>query len=84
MYTVFGPVPYLTEKGAVRPRVAELRLKSDDGSFHIAPPSPVLLGSKHQGSGYRAISKFPRPCQRGAGESRAVGEKSPVNPAQGQ
>lgn len=52
--------PHLTEKGALRPRVAEQRLKSGDGSFHTAPPSPVLLDSKHKGSGYRAISKFPR------------------------
>lgn len=52
--------PCWTEKGALGPRVAEQRLRSGDGSFHTAPPSPVLLDSKHKGSGYRAISKFPR------------------------
>lgn len=60
----FGPTPQGTAKGAPKPRVAELRLQSGSGSFHIAPPSPVLLGSEHQGSGYRAISKFP-PCAKG-------------------
>lgn len=60
----FRPTPQGTEKGALPPSVAELRLQSGNGSFHIAPPSPVLLGSKHKGSGYRAISKFPH-CANG-------------------
>lgn len=64
--------------------MAEQRLRSGDG-FHIAPPSPVLLDSKHKGSGYRAISKFPRfqnsPDRakgREGGRELPVGERSPA------